>query len=76
MILIDVREYLKEKSTCNLQELSLHFHRDPAVMRDILSHWIRKGVIALGEKPVGCGIKCVQCKPSVAQVYHYVARSQ
>lgn len=75
MILLDVKQYLKEKATCNLQELSLQFHCDPEVMRGMLAHWVRKGVIAIGKKPEGCGIKCVQCQPGVAQIYHYVGNA-
>ena len=71
MILIDVKNYLKQKSVSNLQTMAVHFQRDPLVMRDILAHWVRKGVIAIEEKPVSCGIKCVQCKPEVAEVYRY-----
>ena len=71
MILIDVKNYLKQKSVSNLQVLSVQFQRDPEVMRDILAHWVRKGVIVMEAKPVNCGITCVQCRPEVVEVYRY-----
>lgn len=71
MILLDVKQYLRERAVCNLQELSLHFQRDPVVMRDMLSHWVKKGVVVKDQKPITCGIKCVQCKPDVAEVYRF-----
>jgi len=66
---LDIKHYLKEHKVANLQELSLHFQRDPEIMRDMLSHWLRKGVICRAPKPAGCGVSCGQCKPSVAEVY-------
>lgn len=72
MILIDVKNYLKQKSACNLQELSLYFQCEPEVMRHMLSHWVKKGVVVPQEKSESCGIKCVQCRPEVAQVYQYL----
>jgi len=69
VILIDVKNYLQEKKVVNLQELSLYFQRHPDTMRDMLMHWLRKGVISKAPKPAGCGVKCGQCKPSVAEVY-------
>ncbi len=74
MILIDVKNYLKAKSVSNLQAMAIHFQRDPEVMRDMLAHWVRKGVVVVDEKPVSCGVKCIQCKPEVAAVYRYVCK--
>lgn len=69
MILLDVKDYIKQRQSVNLQDLSLHFQRDPDTMREMLNHWIRKGVVRRGEKPAGCGVKCHSCKPSTAEIY-------
>jgi len=69
MILLEIKQYLKAHKVANLQELSLHFQRDPEIMRDMLSHWLRKDVIYRAPNPVGCGVTCGQCKPSIAEVY-------
>ncbi len=73
MILLDIKKYLANKKTVNLQELALHFKQQPDVMRDMLCHWIRKGKIQKAANPVGCGTRCVQCKPEFAEVYTWVA---
>jgi len=72
MILLDIKNYFTEKKVANLQELSLHFQRDPDMMREMLAHWLRKGVICKEPKPLSCGSKCLQCKPSIAEVYALV----
>ena len=69
MILLDVKAYIKQHQWVNLQDLSLHFQRDLDTMRDILGHWVRKGVICRAPKPAGCGVACGACKPMVAEVY-------
>lgn len=71
MILLEVRDYIKEKKWVNLRDLSHHFKRDPGMMRDLLEHWIRKGVIRRAPQPEGCGVSCGQCQPSIAEVYCY-----
>jgi len=71
MILLEVKDYIKQKQWVNLQDLSLHFQRDPDTMRDILGHWLRKGVVRRAPQPTGCGVKCGQCKPTIAEVYCY-----
>lgn len=73
MILLEVREYIKLRQSVNLQELSLHFQCNPDAMRDILGHWLRKGIVFQASQPVGCGVRCIQCKPGTAEVYCYAA---
>ena len=71
MILLEVKEYIKARQWVNLQDIALHFQRDPDTMREMLKHWLRKGVIRQMPKPLGCGVKCGACKPSIAEVYCY-----
>lgn len=71
MILLEVKKYLAEKKVCNLQEIAFHFQREPSVMRNMLAHWVRKGVISETDKPQGCQTRCVQCKPELVAVYRY-----
>ncbi len=71
MILLEIKRYLKDKQFVNLQELSLHFQRDPEIMREMLGHWLRKGVICKAPNPAGCGLKCVKCKPEFSEVYQF-----
>jgi len=69
VILLEVKDYIKQRKLVNLQDLALRFQRDPDTMREILGHWLRKGVIHKAAKPAGCGVSCGSCKPSVAEVY-------
>jgi putative ferrous iron transport protein C len=69
MILLDIKNYFYDKPSVNLKDLSLHFQRDPETMRDMLSHWIRKGIIKRIESPTSCGTSCFQCQPAIAEVY-------
>lgn len=69
MILIEIKNYIAQKNTATLQELSFRFQRDPELMRQMLQHWIRKGVIIKLDAPVGCGSRCTQCRPEIAQEY-------
>lgn len=71
MILLAVKDFIRQRQVVNLQDLALHFQRDPDTMRDMLGHWLRKGIICKAPKPAGCGVRCVACKPSVAEVYCY-----
>lgn len=69
MVLLEVKHYIKQRQWVNLQDLSLRFQRDPEMMREILRHWVRKGIIRKAPQPAGCGVQCKSCKPSVAEVY-------
>jgi len=64
-----IKHYVLEKQTANLLELALHFKRDPEIVRCMMQHWIRKGTICVADKPQGCGVKCIQCKPAFTEVY-------
>lgn len=68
-MLIAVKKYIEQREQVTLQQLSLHFNRDPEHLREMLAHWIRKGVIQTMPKPTGCGVRCVACRPEVAEVY-------
>jgi len=72
MILLDIKRYLQQRNTANLQEIALHFQLSPDVVSDMLQHWVRKGVIKKGENPSGCGSTCLRCDPKLAQVYVFV----
>ncbi|MCB1826836.1 MAG: FeoC-like transcriptional regulator [Coxiellaceae bacterium] len=68
-MLLEVKDYIKQRKWVNLQDLSQHFQRDPETMREMVAHWLRKGVVRRVPKPSGCGVKCGACKPSSAEVY-------
>lgn len=69
MILIEIKKYLSDKKTANLQELAFHFNQPPETMRQMVAHWVRKGKVMVLPKPLSCGTGCTQCKPEWAEEY-------
>lgn len=68
-MLLEIKRYMLTKKTATLQELMLHFKKQPDTMRSMLQHWVRKGKICHATKPMGCGSKCQMCQPSIAEIY-------
>ncbi|MBW5802858.1 hypothetical protein FIV31_05480 [Coxiella endosymbiont of Ornithodoros amblus] len=71
-MLLSIKAFLKERQSANLQELSLHFCKQPEAMRGLLAHWIRKGKIRCQKKPTDCGTKCQLCQPQFVEFYRWV----
>ena len=68
-MLLLIKEFLKERKSANLQELSLHFSENPENIRSLMVHWIRKGRVRHQKKLSvrGCGTKCQNCSVEVYQ---------
>ena len=71
-MLLDIKQYLTEKKTANLETLALHFQQPPDNIRCMLGHWIRKGKVSALTKPSACGRYCQFCKPELTEVYQWV----
>jgi len=71
VILLAVKNYIKAHQLVSLQHLALHFKRDPDTMRQMLGHWLRKGVICKTLKSANCGVKCSACQSSVTEMYFW-----
>lgn len=74
-MLLSLKAFLKEQKTANLQELSLHFCKEPQIIRCMLEHWMRKGKICRLGKPTGCGMKCQLCPSKFSEIYQWVGDS-
>ena len=72
LMLLPIKAFLKERRFANLQELALHFCKQPETMRCLLAYWIRKGKVRFKEKPIDCGIKCQCCQPKFVEIYQWV----
>ncbi len=68
MILLELKQYIAENGQVSLLQLMRHFQRDAVLLRNMLQHFIVKNEI---ERviPEGCGSKCTQCDPSIAEEY-------
>ena len=61
MILLRVREYLRERRQATLDEIARHCHSDPQAVRGMLDVWIRKGKVVCQVADVRCGVGCNSC---------------
>ena len=71
-MLLELKQYLVYHRIANLEEMARHFQQDPAIIRNLLQHWIRKGKVVRRPSPTGCGTKCTQCDPKTAEVYEWI----
>lgn len=67
--LLTIRDYIQAKRVCSLKALSMHFDKEPELMRCLLQHWVRKGVVRCQKKHVGCISHCTRCDPSLVELY-------
>jgi putative ferrous iron transport protein C len=72
-MLLELRDYMIQKRSANLQEIAWHFKQTPETVRCLLAHWIRKGKVCQSERPPNCGTKCQLCKPANAEIYRWQA---
>ena len=76
MILLKVRDEIQAKGQISLEDLCAIFQVDPLVMKDMLAHWLRKGVIRRwGSGPL-CSKSCAHCKPGETEVYLWSKESK
>ena len=72
MILTEIKKYLRQTQAVSLFELSHKFNTNTDVMRDMLSHWVRKGHVRCLRKTSACGSSCQKCSPAITEVYEWV----
>ncbi|MDP0588872.1 MAG: FeoC-like transcriptional regulator [Candidatus Endonucleobacter bathymodioli] len=68
-MLVGVRDYISERGSCSLADISSYFKMSPDAMRGVLSHWIRKGKIK--KEFSGCSSGCVSCAPEILELYYW-----
>lgn len=51
MILLDVRDYIKERKSVPLSDLAHHFDIPESAIQPMVEHWIRKGYVIV-QKPI------------------------
>lgn len=69
----DLKAYLQGREAIPMMALSQHFHKDPAVLRDMLSHWIRKGKVRLAKVEGSCRSGCGGCSAAnQEEVYTWI----
>ncbi len=72
MILSDIKQYLKQRGSASLSDISLRFDADPDAMRGMLDQWIRKGKVTKQAAKATCGSGCNRCGLEGADIYCWV----
>ncbi len=72
MILADIKEYLSQRGTASLSDISVHFDTDPDALRGMLNQWIRKGRVSKFLLRESCGDKCSKCDTNNTEIYQWV----
>ena len=73
MSLLEIKCYLKQVKLASLLHLCYHFKCDSDLLRQMLTHWTRKGCIRQIIKTTSCGKTCHQCQPESTEIYEWVA---
>ncbi len=73
MILIELRNYLKEHVSASMVELSMHFKKHSNDLEPMLEYWIDRGRVELVEAGCGGG-SCQGCPMRCDKAYRYVGR--
>jgi hypothetical protein len=69
MNLIVLKNYLEDiAKPVSLSDLAKAFKADPALLREMLSHWVRKQKVNL-IKPAQTCSQCPQCDPNCREYY-------
>ncbi|MCL2298111.1 MAG: FeoC-like transcriptional regulator [Proteobacteria bacterium] len=58
MILMKLRDYLKEKHTASLSDVARHFDIPESAVQNMLEHWVQKGQVTVGYATVDAGASC------------------
>ncbi len=72
MLLLRLKQYLMQKCTANIQELTQHLQIDTNALRPMLSCWIRKGKVKKLEQLPACGATCHKCDPEDLEIYQWL----
>lgn len=70
-MLADIRDYLKQRGQCSLQDIALHFDTDADAIRGMLDVWIRKGKVEKHSATASCGTSCQSCDPASTEIYRW-----
>lgn len=69
MTLTELRAHLQGRTGATLAEIAHQFRVDPAIVREMLGVWIRKGKVEKRPMGAGCGSACGQCDPASVELY-------
>ncbi len=71
MILVELRNYLKQHAMASMTELSLHFNKRSQDLEPLLHYWIDRGRVEGVDASCGGG-SCQGCPMRCTRAYRYV----
>ncbi len=75
MILMEVRDYLRDRRNVTLDDVATRFDLSAEVARSMVDRWVRKGrVVCLTPTPAQCAM-CDSCRTECLEVYRWVDRA-
>lgn len=72
MSLLELKQHLMQARVCSLGTIAQHFRCDPELMRNMLSHWVRKGCVRQFSKTPSCGKRCGSCGVENYEIYEWI----
>ena len=66
----DIKRYIKQRKSVNLNDLVLHFQTSPDAMKGMLDKWIKKGKATVMVSERACN-GCTACEPSLEEYYEW-----
>ncbi|MBF0145494.1 MAG: FeoC-like transcriptional regulator [Magnetococcales bacterium] len=74
--LTELKDFLSRRGRIPLMDLAHHFNKDPAVLRDMLAHWEKKGRVRLTKVALPCSTQCSGCGSGPSEVCEWLDPSQ
>lgn len=72
MNLLEIKQHLSQVKIATLSSLCVYFNCEAECLRAMLSHWIKKGKVRTLKKTARCGVKCMECNPSLTEIYEWM----
>lgn len=72
MSLLAIKQHMLQVRMASLSNLCQVFKADAAMLRCMLSHWIKKGKIRQCLKKPACGSKCFKCPTENIEIYEWL----
>ncbi|MDR0588334.1 MAG: FeoC-like transcriptional regulator [Burkholderiales bacterium] len=71
MLLIELRDYVKERQEASLAEIASRFKLPESALEAMMQHWVQKGVIEVKTADSPCCRGCKGCKSRCALIYRW-----
>lgn len=69
---IQIKKYLKFRKIAPLQDIAIHFRKEPDALRPMLDMWIHKGKVKRTRCASACQKGCCKCDPATLEVYEWI----